>query len=125
MTFLALPVTSRPRRGSFDTRRTGLRTETTVLMQRRGSAGMLAVQGVDTVLALRGERTQHFQYGAGWLAEEHVFVPLDVAVTASTGGRGRRLSARQLQYVPASKMPLSTVRMSVWPQNAIVTSSSL
>ena len=42
---------------SFDTRRTGLRTETTVLMQRRGSAGMLAVQGVDTELALRGERT--------------------------------------------------------------------
>ena len=60
---------------AFDARRTGLRTETTVLMQRRRVSGMLATQGVDTVLALRGERSQHFQYGEGWLAEEHVFVP--------------------------------------------------
>ena len=60
---------------AFDVRRTGQRTETTVLMQRRAAVGMLATQGVDTVLALRGERSQHFQYGAGWLAEEHVFVP--------------------------------------------------
>ena len=60
---------------SFDTRR-------------RSSAGMLAVQGVDTVLALPGERTQQFQYRAGWLAEEHVFVPQVVAVTASTAAEG-------------------------------------
>ena len=70
---------------SFDARHTGLRTDTTVLMQRRGSAGMLAVQGMDTVLALRGERMQHFRYGAGWLAEEHVFVPRAWATAEGDG----------------------------------------
>ncbi len=71
---------------NFDTRHTGLRTGTLVLMQRRGKAGMLAVQGVDTVLALRGERMQHYQYGAGWLAEEHVFVPRSAATSAEGDG---------------------------------------
>ena len=69
-----------PTRHDAIRRRTVQPTETTLLMQRRRASGMLATQGVNTVLALRGERSQQLQYGEGWLAEEHVFVPRGPAV---------------------------------------------
>jgi all-trans-8'-apo-beta-carotenal 15,15'-oxygenase len=59
---------------SFDLRLTGARSKFTVLMQRRGRRGGHSSIGQDTVLTLAGERVQHYQYEAGWIAEEHLYV---------------------------------------------------
>lgn len=58
----------------FDPRVCGQASRFTVMLQR--SARMNAsVVGMDTVLALFGERVRRFSYGDGWIAEEHLFVP--------------------------------------------------
>lgn len=59
----------------FDPRRTGLRQQMTVMLQRGPALADSPVQGFNTVLTTDGKRTQRHDYGAGWLAEEHVYVP--------------------------------------------------
>lgn len=54
--------------------RNGLPTQFTTLMQRSSTMDS-RVDGFDSVLALQGERVQRHHYGAGWVAEEHVYVP--------------------------------------------------
>lgn len=66
--------------------RNGLPTRFTTLLVR--SQGMNAqVHGFDTVLTLQGneEKPQRHGYGAGWIAEEHVYVP---ATAGAAEGRG-------------------------------------
>lgn len=65
--------------------RNGLPTRFTTLLAR--SPGMDAqVQGFDTVLTLQGDKKpQRHRYGAGWIAEEHVYIP---ASTTAPEGRG-------------------------------------
>jgi carotenoid cleavage dioxygenase-like enzyme len=54
--------------------RNGLPTRFTTLAAR--SRGMDArVEGFDSVATLHGDRQQRHVYGAGWIAEEHVYVP--------------------------------------------------
>jgi all-trans-8'-apo-beta-carotenal 15,15'-oxygenase len=59
---------------SFDLRRTGLKTDFTVLMQNTHLTTD-ASWGADTVLSLFGEKVQRYTYGNQWIAEEHIFVP--------------------------------------------------
>jgi all-trans-8'-apo-beta-carotenal 15,15'-oxygenase len=59
---------------SFDTRRTGDKTDYTVLMQNT-HAKIDAAWGMDTVLALSKDKIARYSYGSNWLAEEHVLVP--------------------------------------------------
>lgn len=58
-----------------DQRRTGQASELTVLLQRSAAWQAATVLGFDRVLVLDGERQQHFDYGGGFLVEEHVLVP--------------------------------------------------
>jgi carotenoid cleavage dioxygenase-like enzyme len=58
----------------FDSRHAGNPTSLTLLMQR--SAAMPPdVNGFDSILALRNGHADHYRYGAGWIAEEHIHVP--------------------------------------------------
>jgi all-trans-8'-apo-beta-carotenal 15,15'-oxygenase len=58
-----------------DPRRTGKNSHLTVLLQRGSSLEHNGPMGFNQVLLLNGERLQRFDYGPGWLAEEHVLVP--------------------------------------------------
>ncbi len=68
----------------FDTRYTGKKTDTTVLMQNAHSA-MDNTWGMDTMLTLTGDKIQRYTYGQDWIAEEHLFVP---APGSSLGASG-------------------------------------
>ena len=65
--------------------RNGLPTRFTTLLAR--SPGMDAqVQGFDTVLTLQGDKTpQRHRYGAGWIAEEHVYIPASITAPEGRG----------------------------------------
>ncbi len=69
---------------SFDTRRTGEKTDFTVLMQNTHSEAD-ASTGNDTVLALSNDKIQRYSYGSHWLAEEHVLVPAPGSATQVGG----------------------------------------
>ena len=58
-----------------DPRRTGQNSHLTVLLQRGSSLEHDGPMGFNQVLVINGERLQRFDYGPGWLAEEHVLVP--------------------------------------------------
>jgi all-trans-8'-apo-beta-carotenal 15,15'-oxygenase len=58
----------------FDVRRTGEKTDFTVLMQNT-QVKTDPSWGMDTVLVRSGERTHRYAYGRQWLAEEHILVP--------------------------------------------------
>jgi carotenoid cleavage dioxygenase-like enzyme len=58
----------------FDVRHTGQATGLTVLMH-RSAAMAQSVQGFDSVLTLRNGNIDRHVYGAGWIAEEHIYVP--------------------------------------------------
>ncbi len=58
----------------FDTRLTGRTSPLTVLLE-RSPAMPAAIDGHDSVLAVRAGGCQRFRYGANWIAEEHLFVP--------------------------------------------------
>ncbi|RYF37188.1 MAG: hypothetical protein EOO25_19720 [Comamonadaceae bacterium] len=55
--------------------RNGLPTQFATLMARSSSMDS-RVAGFDSVLTVHGERLQRHHYGQGWIAEEHVHVPL-------------------------------------------------
>ncbi len=76
-----LPGTEFP---SFDTRRTGEKTDTTVLMQNT-HAKTDAAWGNDTVLALSNDKIQRYSYGNHWLAEEHLLVPAPNSLNTANG----------------------------------------
>ena len=76
-----LPGTEFP---SFDTRRTGEKTNTTVLMQNT-HAKTDPSWGNDTVLALSKGKIQRFSYASHWLAEEHLLVPAPGSTTSTEG----------------------------------------
>jgi all-trans-8'-apo-beta-carotenal 15,15'-oxygenase len=62
----------------FDVRRTGEKTDFTVLMQNTQQNTHAKTDprwGMDTVLVRSGERTHRYAYGRQWLAEEHILVP--------------------------------------------------
>jgi carotenoid cleavage dioxygenase-like enzyme len=82
--------------------RNGLPTRFTTLLER--SAGMDAqVQGFDTVLTLRGDHTpQRHRYGAGWIAEEHVYIP-----THSGAAEGRGWVLGTAYHWPTERTTLS------------------
>ena len=69
---------------SFDTRRTGEKTDTTVLMQNTHAKTDTA-WGNDTVLALSNEKIQRYSYGNNWLAEEHLLVPAPNSLNTANG----------------------------------------
>jgi all-trans-8'-apo-beta-carotenal 15,15'-oxygenase len=69
---------------SFDLRRTGEKTDFTVLMQNTHSH-IDQNWGKDTVLALSKGKIQRFAYGNEWLAEEHLLVPSQSSSNASDG----------------------------------------
>ncbi len=58
-----------------DPRHTGLRSRLTVLLQRGAALQGEPILGFNRVLLLDGKRHQGFDYGSGWLAEEHLLVP--------------------------------------------------
>jgi carotenoid cleavage dioxygenase-like enzyme len=58
-----------------DPRRTGQRSRLTVMLQRGQALQNETLMGFNRVLVRDGERHQGFDYGSGWLAEEHVLVP--------------------------------------------------
>jgi carotenoid cleavage dioxygenase-like enzyme len=59
----------------FDPRRVGLNQQLTVMLQRGQALAGSPVFGFNTVLTHDGEHTQRHDYGPGWLAEEHIYVP--------------------------------------------------
>ena len=59
----------------FDPRRVGLGQQLTVMLQRGQALVGSQVFGFNTVLTHDGEHTQRHDYGPGWLAEEHIYVP--------------------------------------------------
>jgi carotenoid cleavage dioxygenase-like enzyme len=69
---------------SFDTRHTGERTRLTVLMQNTHAATDPS-WGMDSVLAVQGDKVQRYTYGSDWLAEEHIFVPTPGSVDDTQG----------------------------------------
>jgi all-trans-8'-apo-beta-carotenal 15,15'-oxygenase len=69
---------------SFDLRRTGEKTDFTVLMQNTHSH-VDQNWGKDTVLALSKGKVQRYAYGTEWLAEEHLLVPSQSSSNASDG----------------------------------------
>jgi all-trans-8'-apo-beta-carotenal 15,15'-oxygenase len=69
---------------SFDVRRTGEKTDLTVLMQNTHSA-IDTSWGNDTVLALSNDKIQRYSYGSNWLAEEHLLVPAPGNDAAANG----------------------------------------
>jgi all-trans-8'-apo-beta-carotenal 15,15'-oxygenase len=69
---------------SFDTRRTGEKTDFTVLMQNTHAQTDTA-WGNDTVLALANDKIQRYSYGDNWLAEEHLLVPAPGSNTEAKG----------------------------------------
>lgn len=58
-----------------DPRRTGHHSRLTVLLQRGSALELGGPVGFNQVLVLNGEQQHRFDYGPGWLVEEHVFVP--------------------------------------------------
>lgn len=58
-----------------DPRRSGQRTQLTVLLARGKALEGQALLGFNRVQLVQGERMQGFDFGPGWLAEEHVYVP--------------------------------------------------
>lgn len=64
--------------------RNGLPTQFTTLLAR--SRQMDArVDGFDSVLTLNGEKQHRHHYGDGWIAEEHVYVPVSPAAQEGQG----------------------------------------
>lgn len=59
----------------FDSRRIGQRQQLTVMLQRSPVLSKHSVLGFNTVLSTDGETIQKYDYGEGWLAEEHIYVP--------------------------------------------------
>ena len=64
--------------------RNGLPTQFTTLLA-RSSQMDARVDGFDSVMTLHGERQKRHNYGAGWIAEEHVYVP---ASSGAAEGQG-------------------------------------
>jgi all-trans-8'-apo-beta-carotenal 15,15'-oxygenase len=69
---------------SFDTRHTGEKTDTTVLMQNTHTKTDTA-WGNDTVLTLSNDNIQRYSYGDNWLAEEHLLVPAPGSRSVANG----------------------------------------
>jgi carotenoid cleavage dioxygenase-like enzyme len=81
--------------------RNGLPTQFTTLTAR--SRGMDArVEGFDSVLTLHGDRQQRHSYGAGWIAEEHVYVP-----ASRTAAEGRGWVLGTAYHWPSERTALS------------------
>jgi carotenoid cleavage dioxygenase-like enzyme len=68
----------------FDTRFTGEPTALTVMMART-PAMHEAVSGLNALVVRRGEAIARHEYPAGWIAEEHVYVPAPGAARDGAG----------------------------------------
>jgi all-trans-8'-apo-beta-carotenal 15,15'-oxygenase len=69
---------------SFDSRHTGEKTHTTVLMQNSFTITD-ALWGMDTVLTLSNDKIQRYGYGKDWIAEEHLLVPAPNSKSTENG----------------------------------------
>jgi carotenoid cleavage dioxygenase-like enzyme len=68
----------------WDQRRTSMPNQLTVMMQRSPSMNA-DVMGFNTLLALHGGKVQRHNYGDGWLAEEHLYVPHPTQASEHSG----------------------------------------
>ena len=59
----------------YDLRRTGKHTQFNIHLARGQSLQQHTLHGFNRVQVLRAEQIQGFDYGPGWLAEEHIYVP--------------------------------------------------